>query len=104
MGNADQLQGAGALTKLARLAGCAALPLREAPAAACFVGQAVHDAPMDGSQSPKTEAFDVLIIGAGLSGIGAGYHLTHRCPGKSYVILERRDAARPPPRSGEEGA
>ncbi|MET4445590.1 monooxygenase [Bradyrhizobium sp. GM2.2] len=35
--------------------------------------------------------FDVLIVGAGLSGIGAGYHLQTKCPGKSYVILEGRD-------------
>src|SRR5690349_5707788 len=36
------------------------------------------------------EHFDVLIVGAGLSGIGAGYHLQQKCPGKSYVILEGR--------------
>ncbi|HEX7790097.1 MAG TPA: NAD(P)/FAD-dependent oxidoreductase [Afipia sp.] len=35
---------------------------------------------------------DVLIVGAGLSGIGAGYHLQKNCPGKSYAILEGRDA------------
>ncbi|HEX3179828.1 MAG TPA: NAD(P)/FAD-dependent oxidoreductase [Beijerinckiaceae bacterium] len=40
----------------------------------------------------KPEHFDVLIVGAGLSGIGAGYHLQTECPGKSYVILEGRDA------------
>src|SRR5664279_2177146 len=34
---------------------------------------------------------DVLIVGAGLSGIGAGYHLQQNCPGKSYVILEGRE-------------
>ena len=39
-----------------------------------------------------TEHFDVLIIGAGLSGIGAAYHLQTNCPGKSFVILEGRDA------------
>ena len=33
---------------------------------------------------------DVLIIGAGLSGIGAGYHLQTFCPKKSYAILEGR--------------
>src|SRR5205807_1617837 len=38
------------------------------------------------------EHFDVLIVGAGLSGIGAGYHLQASCPGKSYAILEARDA------------
>jgi cation diffusion facilitator CzcD-associated flavoprotein CzcO len=40
----------------------------------------------------QPEHFDVLIVGAGLSGIGAGYHLQTECPGKSYVILESRDA------------
>ena len=39
----------------------------------------------------SAEHFDVLIVGAGLSGIGAGYHLQERCPAKSYVILEGRD-------------
>src|SRR4051795_10415220 len=37
------------------------------------------------------EHFDVLIVGAGLSGIGAGYHLQQKCPGKSCAILEGRD-------------
>ena len=39
-----------------------------------------------------TEYFDVLILGAGLSGIGAGVHLQTNCPGRSYAILEGRDA------------
>jgi len=39
-----------------------------------------------------SEHFDVLIIGAGLSGIGAGYHLKTKCPTKRFVILEGRDA------------
>jgi monooxygenase len=39
----------------------------------------------------KAEHFDVVIVGAGLSGIGAGFHLQQKCPGKSYVILEGRD-------------
>lgn len=38
------------------------------------------------------EHFDVLIIGAGLSGIGAAYHLQRDCPNKSYAILEGREA------------
>ncbi|WP_293362745.1 NAD(P)/FAD-dependent oxidoreductase [Phenylobacterium sp.] len=38
------------------------------------------------------EHFDVLIVGAGLSGVGAGYHLKTACPDRSYVILEGRDA------------
>jgi len=35
-----------------------------------------------------TEHFDVLIAGAGISGIGSAYHLQQQCSGKSYVILE----------------
>src|SRR5262249_61230291 len=45
---------------------------------------------MPAATSP--EHFDVLIIGAGLSGVAAGYHLQTKCPGKRYVILEGRDA------------
>ena len=36
--------------------------------------------------------FDVLVVGAGLSGISAGYHLQTECPRKTYAILESRDA------------
>jgi cation diffusion facilitator CzcD-associated flavoprotein CzcO len=39
----------------------------------------------------ELEHFDVLIMGAGLSGIGAAYHLQKHCPNKSYIILEQRD-------------
>jgi cation diffusion facilitator CzcD-associated flavoprotein CzcO len=38
------------------------------------------------------EHLDVLIVGAGLSGIGAGCHLRERCPDKTFAILEGRDA------------
>jgi cation diffusion facilitator CzcD-associated flavoprotein CzcO len=38
------------------------------------------------------EHFDVLIVGAGLSGIGAAAHLTMECPGKSFAILEGRES------------
>src|SRR6201991_5307892 len=37
------------------------------------------------------EHIDVLVVGAGLSGIGAGYHLQQHCPKKRYAILEGRD-------------
>jgi monooxygenase len=37
-----------------------------------------------------SEHFDVLIVGAGLSGIGAAYHLQRECPSKTVAILERR--------------
>ncbi len=39
-----------------------------------------------------TQHVDVLIVGAGLSGIGAAHHLQTRCPSRSYAILEARDA------------
>jgi cation diffusion facilitator CzcD-associated flavoprotein CzcO len=38
----------------------------------------------------SVEHFDVLIVGAGISGIGAGYYLQDRCPSRRYVILEGR--------------
>jgi cation diffusion facilitator CzcD-associated flavoprotein CzcO len=41
-----------------------------------------------GTASLNTEHFDVLIVGAGISGVGAAYHLTKQCPGKSFVVLE----------------
>ncbi|MGH8114928.1 MAG: flavin-containing monooxygenase [Rhodanobacteraceae bacterium] len=40
----------------------------------------------------STPQFDVLILGAGLSGIGAACHLTRKLKGKSYAVLERREA------------
>jgi monooxygenase len=39
-----------------------------------------------------SEHFDVIIVGAGLSGIGAACHLAAKCPGKTVAILEGRDA------------
>src|SRR5260370_24291454 len=38
-----------------------------------------------------TEHLDVLIVGAGLSGIGAASHLQKHCPGKTFAILEARE-------------
>ena len=38
-----------------------------------------------------TEFVDVVIVGAGISGISAAWHLQDRCPDKSYLILESRD-------------
>ena len=36
------------------------------------------------------QTYDVVIVGAGLSGIGAAYHLQTQCPDRSYIILEAR--------------
>ncbi len=38
----------------------------------------------------STEHLDVLIVGAGIAGIGAAHHLQERCPGKTYAIFEAR--------------
>jgi cation diffusion facilitator CzcD-associated flavoprotein CzcO len=38
------------------------------------------------------EHLDVLVVGAGLSGIGAGHYLQAKCPWASYAIFEARDA------------
>jgi monooxygenase len=42
-------------------------------------------------ESPA-EHVDVLIVGAGLSGIGTACHLARDCPGKTFALLESRDA------------
>src|SRR5262245_42365965 len=38
-----------------------------------------------------SDHLDVLVVGAGISGIGAGYHLQTSCPDRSYAILEARN-------------
>src|ERR1700757_2055049 len=44
------------------------------------------------SASTASEHFDVLIVGAGISGIGSAYHLTMQLPGTSFVILETQES------------
>ena len=44
------------------------------------------------SSAQTTEHFDVLIVGAGISGVGGAYHLTKQCPGTSFVVLETQDS------------
>ncbi|ANV99948.1 flavin-containing monooxygenase [Bradyrhizobium icense] len=43
---------------------------------------------IDATSPRTTEHFDVLIAGAGISGVGAAYHLTTQCPGTTFVALE----------------
>ena len=40
----------------------------------------------------RPEHFDVIIVGAGISGIGSAYHLRHQCPGKSFLVLEEMES------------
>jgi cation diffusion facilitator CzcD-associated flavoprotein CzcO len=40
----------------------------------------------------QVEHFDVLIAGAGISGIGSAWHMTQQTPDKSFVILERQES------------
>src|SRR5262245_8053449 len=47
-----------------------------------------------GPSDSTVEHYEVLIVGAGISGIGAAYHLTRQCPGTSFGVLE------PPPGFG----
>jgi cation diffusion facilitator CzcD-associated flavoprotein CzcO len=44
-----------------------------------------------GAASATTEHFDVLIVGAGISGVGAAYHLTTQCPGVSFIVLDSKE-------------
>lgn len=40
----------------------------------------------------KTQHFDVIIVGAGISGIGSAYHLIQQSPGTSFTVLESQDS------------
>src|SRR5689334_18457181 len=46
----------------------------------------------DTTAAQSNEHFDVLIVGAGISGIGSAYHLTKQLPGTSFVILEAQES------------
>jgi cation diffusion facilitator CzcD-associated flavoprotein CzcO len=52
----------------------------------------MHDAAALTRPAPvKAEHFDVLIVGAGISGVGGAYHLTTQCPRTSFVVLEAKE-------------
>jgi cation diffusion facilitator CzcD-associated flavoprotein CzcO len=44
------------------------------------------------SAAQSVEHFDVLIVGAGISGIGSAYHLTTQLPGTRFVVLEAQES------------
>ena len=44
-----------------------------------------------GAHQSANEDLDVLIVGAGISGIGSAYHLKDQCPEKSFLILDAQD-------------
>jgi len=44
-----------------------------------------------GTTEVQTQHFDVVIVGAGISGVGGAYHLTKQCPDKSFVVLESQE-------------
>lgn len=46
-----------------------------------------------GDDCPGMEHLDVLVVGAGVSGIAAAYHLLRSCPDKSFGLLEAREAS-----------
>jgi cation diffusion facilitator CzcD-associated flavoprotein CzcO len=55
--------------------------------------KSAHRASTNGNNAVgNTEHFDVVIVGAGISGIGSAYHLTKQCPGTSFVILETQES------------
>ena len=47
---------------------------------------------LSSAPSGISEHFDVVVVGAGISGIGAAWHLQHQCPSKSFVVLESQDS------------
>ena len=51
-----------------------------------------HTADQGTNGAAEVEHLDVLIIGAGLSGIGAGHHLQTKCPWARFALFEARDA------------
>ena len=42
-------------------------------------------------ETAPAEHVDVLIVGAGISGVGGAYHLQEQCPGRSFLVLEAQD-------------
>lgn len=47
---------------------------------------------LDRAAQQHAQHFDVVIVGAGISGVGGAYHLTQQCPGTSFVVLETQES------------
>ena len=43
------------------------------------------------TDTARTEHFDVVVVGAGISGIGGAYHLLKQCPGTTFAVLESQE-------------
>ena len=43
------------------------------------------------AQTPIEQCLDMIIVGAGISGIGMAVHMKRKCPDKSFVMLDRRE-------------
>src|SRR6201989_3139050 len=56
-----------------------------------MIARTLHVASLPSAAEQAIEHFDVLIVGAGISGVGGAYHLTKQCPGRSFVVLETQD-------------
>jgi len=52
----------------------------------------MDDAAALATTATRVEHVDVLVVGAGISGVGGAYHLKTQCPGKSFVVLESKDS------------
>ncbi|MEY3589009.1 MAG: FAD-containing monooxygenase EthA [Actinomycetota bacterium] len=48
-----------------------------------------QSATLEAPADSKMEHFDVLIVGAGISGVGSAVHMQEQCPERSFVILEK---------------
>ncbi len=57
-----------------------------------MTAQATLERPVEKAAAPGgAEHFDVLIVGAGISGVGAAWHMTKKCGDRSFVVLEGYD-------------
>jgi monoamine oxidase len=57
------------------------------------VSKSAQRAPTFGKSAVgNTEHFDVVVVGAGISGVGGAYHLAKQCSGTSFVILETQES------------